>query len=89
MTTFHHKFSTRERKVLAYRLTHQSSMTIVVQSFIQSVIQNSYHSDIKYHMTLNIMFSVLLTPLILNILLLSYIILACQLQKITLPPTIL
>ena len=33
----------------------------------------SYHSDIKFHMTLDIIFSVFLTPLILDILLLSYL----------------
>jgi hypothetical protein len=50
MTLFHHKLLT---SVLANG-THVSSMTIFVHLFIRSVIQKSYHGDMKYHITLRI-----------------------------------
>ena len=59
MTIFHHKLQTREYRVLANGGTNPSSKTIFV-TYSQKCHPNSYHSDIKYHMTLHIIFSVLL-----------------------------
>ena len=58
MTIFHHKLLTREGRVLANGWTHPSSMTIFVHLFIRSVIRKVTTSDTKYHLTLNIIFSV-------------------------------
>ena len=55
---FHHKLLTREGKVLANGRTHPWSMTIFVHLFKNKRHPKSYHSDIKYHMALNTMFSV-------------------------------
>ena len=56
MTIFHHKLLTREGMVLANRWTHPSSMAII----IHKCHRKSYHRDIKYHITLNIIFIVTL-----------------------------
>ena len=58
MTIFHRKLLTREGRVSANGWTHPSSMTLFVHSFIRSVVQKCYHSDIKYHMKPSIIFSV-------------------------------
>ena len=55
MTIFHHKLPTREDRVLTNGWTQPSSMTILANLFINL---KSYHSDNKYHMTLNIIFCV-------------------------------
>ena len=61
MTIFHHKLLTIEGRVLVNGWTHPPLiMTIIVQSFLRSVLRKSYHSDFDYHMTLNIMFSVVI-----------------------------
>ena len=39
LTIFHHKFMTREHRILANGWTHPSSMTIFVNLFIRNVIQ--------------------------------------------------
>ena len=58
MTIFHHKSVTSEGRVLANGWTHPSSMTIFVHLFIYKKCHlKSYHGDIKYHMTLNNIFS--------------------------------
>ena len=45
-------------RALANGRTHPSSMTIFAHLFKRSVSHpKSYHSDIKYHWTLNILFS--------------------------------
>ena len=41
-------------------------MTIVVVLFIRSVIRKSYQIDIKYHMTLNAIFSVMSFEWLIN-----------------------
>ena len=58
MTTFHHKLLTREGRVLA-----NEWISSIIQDNICSLIHKcchpkSYHSDIKYHMTLNTAFRV-------------------------------
>ena len=58
MTIFHRKFTTREGIVLANEWTHPSFMTVIVYLFIRSVIRKLAISDIKYVMTLNIIFCV-------------------------------
>ena len=39
-------------------LSHPSSMIVFVHLFIKNCHSQSYHNNIKYHTTLNIMFSV-------------------------------
>jgi hypothetical protein len=58
MTIVYHKLLTREGRILANRWAHPSSMTIFVHLSIRSVSWKNYHSDIKYHITLNIIFGV-------------------------------
>jgi hypothetical protein len=58
MTIPDHKLLTREGSVWANVWTHPSSMTILVNLFIRSVIWKVTFNDIKCHMALDIMFSV-------------------------------
>ena len=58
MTIFHHKLRTREGRVLTNGWTHLSSMTIFCSLDNKKSHPKSYHSDIKYHMKLKIIFSV-------------------------------
>jgi hypothetical protein len=58
MTIFHHKWLIRADKVLAIGWTHPPSITIFVHLCIKKCHSKRYHSDIKYTMTLNIIFSV-------------------------------
>ena len=65
MTIFHHRLPTREGRVLTNGWTHPPSpiyppsTTICVYEFKRSVIRKvTIHSDMKYHMTLNIITSV-------------------------------
>ena len=55
MTILHHKLLTGEGRVLANGWTHPSSMTISVHLFMTSITRKV---AIKYHLTLNIKFSV-------------------------------
>ena len=52
-------FLTREGRVLANGCTHLSSMTIFVHFIYKKCHSKNYHSDTKYYMTLNIIFSAL------------------------------
>ena len=56
----HSQQTLTEGRILANGWTHLSSMTIFVPLFIRRVVK-SYHSDIKYHMKVNIKYSVALT----------------------------
>ena len=59
MTIFHHKLLTREGRVVANGWTHPSSMTMYLFTYsLRSVIQKVTINDIKYRMTLNNIFSV-------------------------------
>ena len=60
MIIVHHKLPTREGRVLTTRWTHPSYMIVFVNLFIRSVIRKVCHSDIKYHMTLIMISSVVL-----------------------------
>ena len=58
MTIFHHKLLTREIRVLADEWIRPSSKKYIC-SLIQKISHpKSYHSGIKYHTTLNIIFNV-------------------------------
>ena len=60
MTIFHHKLLTREGRVVTNGWTHPSSMTMYLFTYsLRRVIQKVTINDIKYHMTLNNIFSVL------------------------------
>ena len=52
-------FLTREGRVLANGCTHLSSMTIFVHFIYKKCHSKNYHSDTKYYMTPNIIFSAL------------------------------
>ena len=58
VTIFHHKLLAREGRVSANGWAHPSSMTIFVHFIHKKCHLESYRSDIKYHVTLNIIFSV-------------------------------
>ena len=55
---FHHKLLTREGRVWANGWNYPSSMTIFVKLVQKKFHPKSDHKDIKYHMTLNIIFNV-------------------------------
>ena len=63
MTIFHHKLLTKVDTILINGWTHPLSMTILARLFMRSVL-NSYHHDIKDHMTRKIMFSVVTDKLV-------------------------
>ena len=54
---FHHKLLTREGRVFGQRM-NSSIIHDNICSLVHKCNLESYHSDIKYHMTLNIIFSV-------------------------------
>ena len=60
----HHKLLTIEGRSLTNGCTRPSSMTLFVSLFHKKCHPKRYHSDIEYHMTLNIILSVALKMLI-------------------------
>ena len=65
MTIFHHKLLTKDGRLWTNGWTRPSSMTIFVHLFLKSVNQKVTNSDIKYHVTLNLISSVAI-PILSN-----------------------
>jgi hypothetical protein len=59
MTIFHHKLLTLERMVLANEMNSSIIHNNICSFSHKECHPEGYHSDLKYHMTLNIVFSVL------------------------------
>lgn len=55
---FHHKLATREGRVLVDGRTRASFTTNICLVIHEKCHAESYHSDMKHHMVLNIIFSV-------------------------------